>query len=189
MKTFNIPEELAVYIQQIDDSAQPFVIAIDGYGGSGKSTLSKELKQLLPNALAIETDNFIKYPHETNVFEHDWMAIEKDVLARLKTDDSVVTKAYDWNTLGPKKESQPVGHFVIVEGISLLDEKYVNYYDLKIWIDCPYEIALERGKKRDKEEQGTDHDELWETVWGPGSRQYFQRVRPDLKADVLFKTY
>lgn len=189
MKSFTTPEDLAAYIQQIGDSTIPFVIAIDGYGGSGKSTLGKTLKQLMPDTMIIETDNFIKYPHEPNVFEHDWSAIEGNVLSRLKNDHEVVTKEYDWNTLGPKKEVQTIKHFVIVEGISLLADKYVGYFDLKIWVDCPYEIALERGKRRDKEEQGTDHDELWDTVWGPGSIRYFQKVRPDLKADILFKTY
>lgn len=188
MKTFTSPEDLAVHIQYLDNVTTPFVIAIDGYGGSGKSTLGKALKQLLPSAMIIETDNFIKYPHEPNVFEHDWLSIERNVLSRLKNDEKVVTKEYDWNTLSPIKEIQQIKDFVIVEGISLLDDRYVDYYDLKIWIDCPYEVALERGKKRDKEEQGTNHDELWDTVWGPGSKRYFQRSRPDLKADVLFKT-
>lgn len=189
MKTLTKVDDLVDYIRQKFSSKNPVIIAVDGYGGSGKSTLCKRLKLALSNSMIIQTDDFIKYPHEPNVFEHDWTAIEDNVLKRLKTDQEVITKAYDWNTLSLKNEKHSVERVVLVDGIGLLDRKYSEYFDLKIWIDCPYEVALERGKRRDKEEQGSDHDELWETVWGPGSQRYFKSMRPDLSADILFSTY
>jgi uridine kinase len=189
MKLYTKAKNLSDYIISIANSTIPFVIAVDGFGGSGKSSLCKELSNLLPDAMTIQTDDFIKYPHKPNVFDHDWSAIESKVLKRLKKDTKVITKTYDWNALGPANEQHDVKHFVLVDGIGLLESKYIDYFDLKIWIDCPYEIALARGKKRDKEEQDIDHDLLWDKVWGPGSKLYFKRARPDLNADLLFRTY
>jgi len=188
VKTFNTANDVAEYINSLSNDKGPIIIAVDGYGGSGKSTLCKELTKLIPDSMTIQTDDFIKYPHAPNDFEHDWTAIENIVLKKLKTASEVTTATYDWNSLGPKAETQDVKHIVLIDGIGLLEEKYLHYYDVKIWIDCPYETALDRGKKRDKEEQGSDHDELWDTVWGPGSKLYFDRAHPDTKADILYQT-
>lgn len=183
-------EQLSDLIAKKAKSTKPLVVAVDGYGGSGKSSLCKQLKKNLPSVLTIQTDDFIKYPHKPNVFEHDWVAIENNVLKILQDGATqVTTKTYDWNTLSAAKEMNHVPDVVIVDGIGLLESKYAKYFDLKIWMDCPYEVALGRGKKRDKEEQGVDHDDLWDNVWGPGSQDYFERARPDLNADVLFKSY
>jgi len=167
----------------------PFVIAVDGFGGAGKSSLCRRLIELLPDCGTIQIDDFIVFPHEPNVFDHDWHGIEDKVLKRLKRDEKVVTKTYDWHTLGPVAQTQPVRQYMLIDGIGVLDPKYAVYFDFKIWMDCPFELSLERGKRRDKVDQGADHDELWDTVWGPGEKQYFERVRPDLLADVLFRTY
>jgi uridine kinase len=190
MITFADPIELSKYIISISNETYPYVIAIDGFGGSGKSNLSRQLLKLLRDGLIIQTDDFIKYPHETNVFEHDWEAIENKVLKRLKEVTSVTTKTYDWHTLKAVTDEQStIQKYILFDGIGLLEPKYLKYYNLKIWIDCPYELALERGKKRDREDQGVDHDQLWDEVWGPGSQQYFERAQPHKRADILFKTY
>jgi uridine kinase len=188
MKSFTTTKGLSDYIIKTSEAFSPYVIAVDGFGGSGKSTLCNHLSKLLTDSMIIQTDDFIKSPHEPNVFEHDWQAIEDKVLKRIKTDNAITVKIYDWHILGAIPDVKAaIKRYVLIDGIGLLESKFTQYFDLKIWMDCPYELALERGKKRDKEEQGVDHDELWDTIWGPGSQDYFKRARPDLRADVLFK--
>jgi uridine kinase len=189
MITYTNIDDLNKLILKKSVGISPFIIAVDGFGGAGKSVLCKQLTDLLSNSIAIQTDNFIVHPHEPNVFDHDWQAIEDKVLIQAKTAKQVVIKTYDWKTLSKVPDVKvKVPKYVVVDGIGLLDPKYSRYFDLKIWIDCPYALSLERCKRRDKEE-GTDHDELWNTVWGPGEKAYFERSRPDMRADLLFKTY
>ena len=56
-----------------------------------------------------------------------------------------------------------------------------TYWDFGIWVECPYEIRLQRGVQRD----GETMRERWTDVWMPEEDAYFHSQRPDRKADVI----
>jgi uridine kinase len=167
------------------------VVAISGFGGSGKSTLSARLGALL-DATVIHVDDFIaadEHGAKEN-YLHDWEQLEDLTLAHVRTARDVVARIYDWPTNRRILEHVALGAYVIVEGSAgLLRDSYRGYFDLTVWIDVPADIAHARGKIRDKVEQGVNHDELWDNVWAPLELDAFAKQRPDLKADVLLSNY
>ena len=74
----------------------------------------------------------------------------------------------------------------MVEGIGLIHPEIVSFFDLTVWIDCPLEVASERGRRRDNESHNVDHDALWRDLWTPNDHDYFEKFRPDQQADVIY---
>jgi len=70
---------------------------------------------------------------------------------------------------------------VIVEGVSSMREELGAYWDLSIWVDCPYELRLQRGVERDGEPMRSQ----WTDVWMPEEDAYFRAQRPDRRADLI----
>jgi uridine kinase len=62
-----------------------------------------------------------------------------------------------------------------------MDKNLINYYDYKIWVDCPPEVGQERALARD----GETFKELWINKWIPETITYINEQRPDKKADTV----
>jgi len=89
---------------------------------------------------------------------------------------------YDWHEDRPAEwHDVPVGGTVIVEGVSSMREELGAYWDLSIWVDCPYELRLQRGVERDGEPMRSQ----WTDVWMPEEDAYFRAQRPDRRADLI----
>jgi cytidylate kinase len=54
-------------------------------------------------------------------------------------------------------------------------------YDLRVWIEAPYEIRLARGVARD----GKEARRTWTDVWMPSEDAYVERDDPVSAADVV----
>jgi uridine kinase len=189
MKKFSDLNKLAEEIRQRAKKTAPYVIAISGFVGSGKSTLSEQLKKLLADATVIHVDDFIAADENgaKEGYLHNWEKLKKLVFERVKTDEEIVSRIYDWPTNKQVLEKLPVTKYMIIEGSAgLIQDKFLAYIDLTIWIDVPHKIANARGKRRDKEEYNVDHDELWDNVWTPREKESFKKQRPDKKADIIF---
>jgi uridine kinase len=171
--------------------SRPLIIAISGFGGSGKSMLAEKLRRQLGNAQVVSIDDFIL---ERNAGRSaDWNSFDRarmrnQVLEPAACGKTVRYQVYDWkeDRLG-KWRTVPPCDYLILEGISVLHPNLRGYYDFKIWIDCPLKVATERAIQRDRQ-WGNDHDTLWRTVWAPNDRDYFKKYRPDLAADTVLAT-
>lgn len=186
----NSIRELVDYIKKKSTKKIPFLVGISGFAGSGKSTISRELSQLLNNATIIHVDDFIKFSNNGAKpnYPHDWYAIEELVLKRLHT-GKVISRTYDWKTNSKViDEFIDVTPIIIMEGIpAMFRPDILQYLDLKVWIDCPQSIANERGKKRDREEHKVDYEDLWNNAWIPAESKYYEENRPDRFADLTFR--
>ncbi|HRK21322.1 MAG TPA: hypothetical protein PLX06_05915, partial [Fimbriimonadaceae bacterium] len=60
-----------------------------------------------------------------------------------------------------------------------------NLFDLRIWVDAPFDASMENGMRRDRETYGLTNDAEWREVWIPNERAYFERFRPDRMADLV----
>jgi uridine kinase len=100
MKKISSIEELASEIKNELAGNNRYVIAITGFAGAGKSSISRSLKELLGDCSIIEVDNFIKSDNNGAIHghPHDWESLEIKTLAQLKTSQSVTIKTYDWKT-------------------------------------------------------------------------------------------
>jgi len=181
-------------VQFIHDKAyqkQQFVIAISGFGGAGKTTLTNKIAETLKDTQIIHLDDFIIDQLSTRSSHwdgFDWERLQNEILIPLKKQSKEIEYGvYDWkqNKIVRKQTIQQ-SKYVIVEGVGLIRNQLAEYFDCTIWIDTPFETALERGKHRDEFEYGVDHNTLWNTLWGPNDKDYFEKYLPKKMADICF---
>lgn len=181
-------EELAQYIKSQTKSNERYVVAISGFGGAGKSTLSNQLRAILADATLIHTDDFIAADENGALegYHLNWDRLQEEVIKIAKTADKLTSRIYDWDSNRPVFEELPASKYIIIEGsLWLIQDKFEPYFDTTVWINVSQDTANARGKKRDNEEYGVDHDDLWDNVWGPREKETFSKLHPDKQAKIL----
>ncbi len=176
-------------INRIKEQEKPVIIGISGFGGSGKSTLARRLSEQLA-APIIGVDSFFRSIHETDY--RDWEIIDFErlctavILPFTHNQSPLSFTEMDWGT-GEITRQTEIQHngVLIIEGIGLFREPLLGRFTIKIWIDCPIEVAMERGKARDKNAYGVDNDHLWDTLWKQNDLQYFASKKPHEGADYV----
>jgi uridine kinase len=171
-------DDLAHRIDAVAAKRATKLIAIDGWGGAGKSRLAAELEERLPAVTVVHTDDFAG-PRRPG---WDWERFAREVLSFLLTDRLARFQRYDWNRdkLGGW-QTVPIGGTVIVEGISSSRHELGPVWDLTIWVECSRELRLRRGIERDGEALRWK----WETVWMPEEEAYVEAQNPIDRADVI----
>lgn len=162
-----------------------YLIAIDGRGGAGKTTLTEYVAKLLPDFTILNGDEYFEPTKNTIAFgafnEHRF---EKEVLGRLRNGETTFTyHPYDWH----KEPNIQDKKLTITKGIVI--ERCYSFafsldYDLKIWVQTPAKLALQRGQERDEMplEQGY---RSWKEVWQPQEDAHFEKYRPLETADIV----
>lgn len=183
-------EALVTQINELKKAKSHVVVAISGFGGSGKSYLTDKLQDYfkIKDAQVVRIDNL--YGPNSNgpdIFDQsDWPLIER-LLQDVRLGKRLQYRGKTFTGERPDFD-EPLPEVIIFEGIRLLQPRLMPYFDLAVWIDCPQEIAKARAKARDRE-QGEDEAtvQLWDTDWGPKDREYFERFQPDRLASFLFR--
>ena len=76
---------------------------------------------------------------------------------------------------------------LLIEGIFLFQEKYLEHYDYKIWVECSFETGLQRAINRNIENldnQSLIHD--YHTFYYPAQQLHFRLDNPKSLADIIF---
>jgi uridine kinase len=177
-------------LQQVLASVKPSVnnttfIAVDGRGGSGKTTLAKWLSEAL-RASVIRTDDFASW---NNPF--DWWPLVIDlVFEPIKNGAKVLNypRSRWWDTHHPVPVvAQPVTAIMILEGVSSSRREFRQYLSLNIFVDTPIELCLERGIARDTTDTGktvAELDQMWKW-WLEKESEYMERDQPKEHADIV----
>jgi len=79
---------------------------------------------------------------------------------------------------------------ILLEGIFLFKRELALHFDLRIWIDCPFDIALTRAVARSQE--GLSPAETigaYETIYFPAQRIHFDRDDPRSAADIVIDNH
>lgn len=176
-------------LNNIQNLSKPAIVGISGFGGAGKSTLANDLAKTV-GGYVVGVDAFFKNTTDENysLWEIiDFDRLEQEVLVPFQEGRDISYSAFDWenNTLGQKQE-MPTTDLLIVEGVGLFRPNLMQYFDFSIWIDCPLDVAIARGKKRDKEEYGQDHDQLWDGLWQRNDQDYQREYRPKETATTIY---
>lgn len=179
-------KSIAKKIKQFYFKNKPVIIAIDGFGGAGKSTLAKDLKNELLSATIVEVDDFFLFgvKSDANKSNFDRVRLVAQVLKPLKQGRvaSYQKLVDETNTLS-KHFDVPAVDYVILEGVSSFHPDLAEYVDYKIWLDIPAEDAKNRMIKRDRQ-RGFEHGELWDH-WTDSYQEYKDSHRPESSADLI----
>lgn len=181
-------EQIANEIAQGNTSIRPILIAIEGYGGSGKTTVANKLANILGDAYVISIDDFIvkeklaEQSWDNGAFDH--ARLENEVLGPLAAGRTASYRKLIWDTnelAGPM--AVPNTEYVIVEGISSYHPSIAKYYAYKIWIETPMEVAKERGHARDG---SNENAALWD-LWVANDLAYQDKYHPEEQADFVYQ--
>jgi len=166
---------------------KPVLIGVEGFGGAGKSTLSRKLKDELGSSHIIQTDDFVIQEKLALVSPdmecYDLKRLEDSVLIPVTNGKPALYRKLNWDTfeLGEPIEVPPVD-YLIVEGITAFHPDIAKYYDFKIWVDTPIEVATQRGREKDA---GTVNAQHWD-LWSKNDLAYKAKYHPDEVADAVF---
>ncbi len=185
----NIFEEILVAIQTCPRNSATKLVAIDGLGGSGKSTLTHEIVKLDSKIKILESDHFPCLPEEHPY--HPAGAQTRVNLGRFQHEALIPltqgrTAMYEntfWWSTDQKPHAYEIapGEIVLVEGCYSFHSSLRDYYDYSIWVECSEEEALSRAIKRD----GEDGAEIWKQVHAPNERNYAAKQKPMEHVDMI----
>jgi uridine kinase len=150
-------------------SAKPFVVAIAGGSGSGKSTFTRELTERFPKGTfsVVFLDDYYRSrpdigPHNIDQanFDHpDALDFEllRDHLAQLRAGHPVECPVYDFKTHSRLARTHTVepAPIILVDGVLLLSHPSVTAsFDLRIFVEASADMRLIRRLERDLNERG-----------------------------------
>ena len=151
-----------------------FIIGIGGGSGAGKTTLALRLKDYFKeNVTLIQYDNYCK--DQSHLSLEDRAKVNYDMpdsydgellaehLKLLKQGKSIQRPTYDFSThsRSDKYETINDNKIIILDGIMIYQVKEaIDNMDLKIFVDAPEELRLERRIKRDIVERGRTRESV-----------------------------
>lgn len=164
---------------------KPILIGIAGGSGSGKSTVTNELVEMIDGdrVVVIAQDNYYKsqnsLPFEQRVktnYDHP-LAFDNDLLIKhlekLKNNEAIEEPIYDFEIHNRKEETKHIEprEVIILEGILILNEKEIrDLLDIKIFVDTDSDVRIIRRILRDIKERGRSLESV--------ILQYMSTVRP-----------
>ncbi|WP_040165857.1 uridine kinase family protein [Microbacterium gorillae] len=171
-------------------AGHPIVVGVSGFGGSGKSTLTRKLVERWDGALRLRGDDFLD-PTRSHRRSTDWDGVERDRLARevlrpFRERRPSTFRRFDWSTRSlADPEPVPAGEILIVDLIGLFHPALADDLDLRVWCDVDLDTATARGLARDAA-LGRDHTALWREVWVPNERDFAAQFDPRGAAEVRY---
>ena len=184
--------EVATAIRQLAPvgGAATRIVAIDGAGGSGKTTLAAAVAGQLDDCVVVHGDDFYRpmpEPERRQLDDEqgyrryfDWERLYTEVLVPLRAGRTARHQAYDWATgqLGLWRDTV-AGGVVIVEGVYSARPELAHAYDLTVIVDTPRETCLRR--IRDRAENSAE----WIRRWRAAEDYYLRTTRPRSRVDVV----
>lgn len=209
IKSERLARKINEKIKVWNDNHAKLVVAIDGYAGSGKTTVANFIAKQNPSVLVIHLDDFIRHwkhrkkmigvsKDKSKVFEYNWYRyddIQKLINQfKAKQKGSIKLKTYDFNKndFGPAKSFDLSKKILVIEGILLFHPKHKTskLWDKRIYLDVDFEKADRKRISREKKNWGKDyipedHQDNWTRHFKKAYRRYIKKYEPKKNADFI----
>src|SRR5260221_6436541 len=140
-------------LSQIKALKKTTIIAISGFGCSGKTTLANLLSETL-DAPVISIDSFNKGLTKYSNWElMDFSRFEKEIVLPFYSGQNPLKYIHFSGESREESKEVQVKHngIIIVEGVGILRQELLNHYSYSFWLDCPIDEPTRRGKRKDRE--------------------------------------
>ncbi|MGJ6981340.1 hypothetical protein ACSDQ9_12555 [Aestuariimicrobium soli] len=164
-----------------DDGAR--VVAIDGLGASGTSTLAALVAaELAASDVAdidvVTLDDFTR-PGAVG-WERDRFV--RQVYAPVRAGEPVRYQRHHWTSPVPTEWVElAAGRRLLVEGIGASEPPAGVTWDRLLWLAAPAPVRNDRARRRDP-----DRHACWSGTWAPIEDEWFVRTSPWTKADAVW---
>ena len=180
---------------------KPLIIGIAGGSGSGKSTVARNVADLLTtssvafidmdayyknfSSLSLDERRKLNWDHP-DAFDYDLLCMHLDALSKRKPIDK---PEYDFVTHLRCEERTRIepADVIVIDGILLfVDERVRGLCDVKVFVDADADIRLIRRIERDTHVRGRPLDEIIEQYLSTVQPMHLQFVEPSKRyADVI----
>lgn len=159
---------------------RPWILAVDGRSGSGKSTVAALLHRSVPASAIVHTDD-VAWHH--SFFDWSDLLVE-GILKPLRNSRAVSYRPPGWDKRGRPGAIQVVAglDLVIVEGVGASRTEVIPWIDRALWVQSDLVEAERRGIARDG---GTEEARDFWREWGAQEFDFLQRQRPWERATVI----
>jgi uridine kinase len=206
MQRTRVVDDVAARIVSIRDDR--LRVIVDGYTASGKTSFGHELaaavRRLGRSTLRASFDDFKKPWSDARTHGYDRVSAEgyyrnaPDFESARKLllvpsgpagDGRVALCAHDPLTGIDHRHrivEAPVDSVLIVDSVFGMRPQYNDFWDFRIWLDVPAELALIRGIARDERREGADEAErVHRDRYHAAELLYIAEVDPRARADVV----
>ncbi|MFU2028712.1 P-loop NTPase fold protein [Bacillus wiedmannii] len=200
-------KEIADHILKLN-LAHPTRVGVSGITASGKTTfaneLAEEMKKQSVTITRASIDDFhnpraIRYAQgkesARGYYEdaHDYIAFKERLLRPLGPNGNLQYETISHNLITDMPvHNEPLlaqpNMVLIVDGTFLLKKDVVHLFDYKIFVDTDFEIARERGAKRETEAFGSyeEAEKMFLNRYHAACKMYIDEHNPKSCADVIF---
>ena len=183
------------FSKRLESYEGSLIIGVAGDSGSGKSTFTKSISNLLGEEMVsfFSLDDYHTEDRETRKRTGHLpldpsinnLALAGEHLSELRKGKAIIKPVYNHSTgkFDPPEVFEPK-KIVIVEGLHTLYDELRDYLDLKIYVDPSREIKWIWKMRRDVEERGYDEEAVMEEMRRrePLYKRYvdFQKIYADI---------
>lgn len=210
LRSERIAKRINKEIKEWINSHDTMIVAIDGYAGSGKTTVADFLGKQNPDVLVIHLDDFIHHwkkrkqmiesaKNKAKVFEYEWYRYDdlekliKQFMGKKKGAVKAKTYDYDKNDFSVTKYDLSK-KIMVIDGIFLFHPKHTMHklWDKKIYLHTDLAKADKKRIAREKKKWGKayvpeNHPDNWVRHFKKAYRDYIKTWKPQRRADRVFE--
>lgn len=186
-------EELTALVQAGSTRGpRPYLVAVDGRCGAGKTTIARALCEATGWPL-VHADDFFLQPSQRTPQRYatpgeniDHERLEAEVLKPLRQGQPAVYRRFDCQVMAMgetlRVDGNPAG--VVIEGSYTMHPSLRKYYDLMIFVTCDAYTQKARLVQR----EGQERFRMFAERWIPLEEKYFTADQVEQSADVVIDT-
>lgn len=180
------PALVRLFAERTPHNGAFWTVAVDGRGGSGKSTLVDRLVESIPGLAVVHGDDYFEPGQDDTVWgAFNDSRFDGEVLSALRSGERVIgRRPFDFGqSRVVELPSHRVEVGVIVDRCFAFDLDVP--WDVRIWVETPREVCLHRGIRRDGPAWGDRALTAWSEVWQPTEDRYIAAIDPIGIADLV----